>query len=259
MSFYLSKILWLIINPFNILLFFSLLTILLLLLNIKKLGIFSLYFFLILLLSFGFFPFGKYLTYCLEKSYHNSYIPNHVDGILILGGATEPFLSKEFDQINFTSSAERLVESVTLIKKYKNAKIIFSSGSGSITYPKLGHAEVAKKFFVKMGLDTNRIFFENKSRNTYENILFSKHIANPIKNEKWLLVTSARHMNRAIFIGQKVDWALIPYAVDFNVPKKIKFKLSFNILSNLNFMQKASHEWVGLIAYYIMGRTSRIY
>ena len=259
MSFYLSKVLWLIINPFNILLFFSLLTILLLLLKKNRLGIFSLFFFLIFLLSFGFFPLGKYLIYYLEKNYHNSFIPDQVDGILILGGSTNPYLSQEFDEINFTASAERLVKSTELIKKYKNAKIIFSGGSGSIVYQKFTHAGIAKKFFIKMGLEKNRIIFENKSRNTYENILFSKKIIKPKKNEKWLVVTSASHMNRAIFIGQKADWILIPHAVDFNVPKKIKFELNFHILNNINFMQKATHEWVGLIAYYFMDRTNRIF
>ena len=71
-------------------------------------------------------------------------------------------------------SSERLVESVFIIKKFDKAKVIFSGGSGVLNRPDLGHSDVAKFFYKKMGLDTNRLIFENSSRNTYENILFSK-------------------------------------------------------------------------------------
>ena len=259
MSFYLSKVLWLIINPFNILIFLFFLTIFFSILKKNKLTYFLLSFSLIFLVSFGIFPVGKYLIYKLEKNYHNSIIlPDKVDGILILGGATNPFLSNEFNQINLSGSAERLVESITLIKKYTDAKIIFAGGSGDINHPKMDHARIAKQFFIQIGLDTNKMIFENKSRNTYENILFSKHIAKPKKNEKWIVITSAFHMNRAIFIGEKIDWALTPYAVDFTQPKIIKFTPNIKILKNFNAMQSGSHEWIGLMAYYLLGRTSRI-
>ena len=259
MSFYLSKILWLIINPFNILIFLLLITIFFLFLKKNKLTYFFLSLFLIVLVSFGIFPVGKYLIYKLEKNYHNAIIlPDKVDGLLILGGATNPFLSDEFNQINLNGSVERLVESITLIKKYTEAKIIFTGGSGSINKPKMDHARIAKQFFVQIGLDTDKIIFENKSRNTYENVLYSKNIAKPKKNEKWIVITSAFHMNRAIFIGEKNDWTLIPYAVDFTHPKKFKFKPNLSLLNNLNQMQRGSHEWIGLMAYYLMGRTSRI-
>ena len=259
MSFYLSKVLWLIINPLNILIFLFFLTILFSLLKKNKLTYFLLVLFIIFLVSFGIFPVGKYLIYKLEKNYHNSIIlPDKVDGILILGGATNPFLSDEFNQINLNGSAERLIESVTLIKKYTNSKIIFAGGSGSINEPKMDHSRIAKLFFIQIGLDTDKIIFENKSRNTYENILFSKKIVKPKKNEKWILITSASHMNRAIFIGEKIDWIFTPYAVDFSQSKIIKFTPTIKILKNFNAMHQGSHEWIGLIAYYLMGRTSRI-
>ena len=259
MSFYLSKVLWLIINPFNILIFFLFLTILFSFFKKNKLKNFSFSFFLIFLICFGILPLGEYLIYKLEKNYHNSIIlPDEVDGILILGGATNPFLSHEHNQIILNGSVERLLESMTLIKKYKDAKVIFSSGSGSIKNPTMDHASIAKKFFMKIGLDTDKIIFENKSRNTYENIFFSKEIAKPTKNEKWIVITSAFHMNRAIFIGEKNNWTLTPYAVDFTQPKKFTFIPNLDVLSNLGQMQHGSHEWIGLIAYFLMGRTSRI-
>ena len=252
MSFYLSKILWLILNPFNIFIFVNIIIIFLYFITLKRVGIFIFIINFIFLLSITIFPIGNLLIHKIEKEYHlRNIAPNNLDGVLILGGATSYFLYKEFNQVSVNGSAERLIESVKIIKEFKNSIIIFSGG--------LGHAESAKFFYKKMGINTDRIIFEKKSRNTYENIIFSKDIANPKNNEKWLLITSASHMKRAIQIGLKNDWDFIPYAVDFKTRKKFKFKPSFNFLLNLNSFHHASHEWLGLISYYFMGRTSKIF
>ena len=89
--------------------------------------------------------------------------------------------------------------------------------------------------------------------------MFSKKIAKPKKNENWLLITSASHMKRAILIGSKNNWQFIPYAVDFRTIKKFRFAPSLNLLSNINSLQYGSHEWLGLIFYYLMSRTNKIF
>ena len=110
-----------------------------------------------------------------------------------------------------------------------------------------------------MGVNVEKIIFENNSRNTYENILYSKEIIKPKKNEKWLIITSASHMKRALLVGQKLDWHFIPYAVDFKNGKNFYFKPSFKLISNLNYFHKATHEWLGIISYYLMKRTEKIF
>ena len=258
MSFYLSKILWLIVNPFNIFILITLFTMFLYFINSRRLSliIYLINFIFIALISF--LPIGSYLTYIIEKEFHtNTKIPERVDGILILGGATNPLLFKEFDQISLNGSAERLVESVMIIRKFEKAKVIFSGGSGIINRSDLGHSQVAKLFYKKMGVDINKIFFEDKSRNTHENIIYSKKIAKPKKNENWLLITSAFHMKRALLIAEKNNWKFIPYAVDFKNIKEFKLTPNLNLLSNLNSFQSGLHEWLGLVSYYIMGRTEK--
>ena len=256
MSFYLSKILWLIVNPFNIFIFITLFTMFLYFINFRRLSliIYLINFIFIALISF--LPIGSYLTYIIEKEFHtNTKFPQLVDGILILGGATNPLLFKEFDQISLNGSAERLVESVMIIRKFEKAKVIFSGGSGIVNRSDLGHSQVAKLFYKNIGVDINKIFFEDKSRNTHENIIYSKKIAKPKKNENWLLITSAFHMKRALLIAEKNNWKLIPYAVDFKNVKEFKLIPNLNLLSNLNSFQRGLHEWLGLVSYYLMGRT----
>ena len=260
MSFYLSKILWLIFNPFNIFIFITLLSLFLYFIKLRRLSliIFLINFVFIALISF--LPFGSYLIYNIEKEYH-SYIkpPDQVDGILILGGATNALLYNEYDQISLNDSSERLVESVFIIKKFDKAKVIFSGGSGILNRPDFDNVQVAKSFYKKIGIEIDKLIFEDNSRNTYENIIYSKKIANPKINENWLLITSASHMKRALLIADKNNWELIPYAVDFKNIKDFKLIPNLNLLSNLNSFQQASHEWLGLISYYLMGRTAKVF
>ena len=63
-----------------------------------------------------------------------------------MGGATDPLLFNEYDQISLNGSAERLVESVPIIKKFDKAKVIFSGGSIS---PQKNRIETIKSLFKK--------------------------------------------------------------------------------------------------------------
>ena len=260
MSFYLSKILWIIINPFNIFLFFifsGFIAHFFFRHSFYKLA----YFFTIFIFFItAIMPTGRYMFYQLEKKFHSeTLLPEKIDGILILAGATNPSLTKEFNQIHIGESVERLIESIQLHKKYPTAKFIFSGGSGSLIPQDFTHADVAKKFFIQQNINVNKFIFESRSRNTFENILYSKEIISPSPNENWILVTSAFHMVRALNVAEKLDWKFIPYAVDFHVSKQFSWKPSINFWNNMTAMQFASHEWVGLISYYLMGRTNNIY
>ena len=260
MSFYLSKILWLIFNPFNIFIFITLLSIFLYFFNLRRVSLIIFLINFIFIAFISFIPIGSFLIYKIEKEYHSHIkIPEIVDGILILGGATDPLLFKEYDQISLNDSAERLVESVMIIKKFEKAKVIFSGGSGVVNRPELSHSQVAKSFYTKMGIEIEKIIFEDDSINTYENIIYSKKIANPKINENWLLITSASHMKRALLIADKNNWKFIPYAVDFKNIKDFKLIPNLNLLTNLNTFHQGSHEWLGLFAYYLMGRTDKVF
>ena len=250
-----SKIIWIFLNPLNLLLIFIIIGFFFEIINMKIISkvfyTLSLIFFVIV----GIFPTGNLILFKLEKNYPAiNILPPHIDGILILGGSSSPGLTREHNQVTFNEAGERLTESVILIKNYQSSKVIFSGGFGE-----LPHTYVAKRFFSEMGIDTSNIIFESKSRNTFENILFSKKIINPKESENWLLVTSSFHMHRAINVAEKLNWKFIPYPVDFRTSKKfISFKPGFALLDNFNSFNLASHEVVGLLSYYLLGRSSKI-
>ena len=261
MSFYVAKIFWLIINPFNILIILSLSTFLAYFLDFKKIKLISIFFLSISFIIFCILPTGNYLIYQLEKNFHDyadlSKIKK-IDGIIIMGGSTNPYLSKIYNQTMFLSSAERMIEAKRVINKFPNAKIIFTGGSSKMINNKYKESSDAKKFFLQNKIDINNIIFEDNARNTFENILKSEKISNRNENEKWLIISSAYHLTRSINVAKKIGWNLQPYATDFQVPKKFRFYVSIDFFSNLASMQLATHEWIGILYYFFTGRTERI-
>ena len=147
------------------------------------------------------------------------------------------------------------------MRRFPNAKIVFSGGIATLSKPKLTGIDVAKMFYTRMGVDINRIIFEDKSRNTYENFVFSKKFIDNKNNEKWLLVTSAFHMKRAMNVAGKLGLNFISYPVDFVLSKDFNFKYWYipNYSTNINHFYFSTHEYIGLITYYLTGKSNKIY
>ena len=212
-----------------------------------------LYIFLMALL-----PTGVIMLHALERSYLENDMPiDKIDGILVLSGRENVKLSEEYDQLYLGGSNHRITESLILQKLFPDAKIIFSGGSGNF-FNKSVTDKVAKSFYKEFSINYNNVTFESQSTNTYENIMNSKKIVNPGKNENWLLVTSAFHMRRSIGIANRLGWKLIPYPVDYKTSNDLISAIkNFNVMKNITSFQIATHETLGLIVYKLMGRTSK--
>lgn len=116
--------------------------------------------------------------------------------------------------------------------------------------------DIATRVFTMLGLDPDRVLIDGKSRNTVENAINARALAQPKAGERWLLVTSASHMPRAVNCFQAVDWQVLPYPVDYSTGLPPVF--SFTPMGNLHTLNHATKEWVGLLAYRLMGHTRRI-
>ncbi len=103
-----------------------------------------------------------------------------------------------------------------------------------------------------------RVVLERRSRNTAENAAFSKDIARPKLGERWLLVTSAVHMPRAIGCFRRAGFAVEAYPVDWRTGASVAFTPSRSFAAGLQRTDFAAHEWLGLLAYWASGRTSEL-
>ena len=179
------------------------------------------------------------------------------DGIILLGGPIDGPLTESRDQVATFQSAERYFEFIRLMQRYPQARGIVSGGLGAISQQSRGEAYHAKRLLNELGFDTSRVMFELDSRNTEENILYSKRMADPKPGDLWLVVTSAYHMPRAVGIFRKQSWPVVPWPVDYRShgPKGHRQWMLFGGEA-LDLVDTAVKEWIGLTAYHFTDRTS---
>ena len=256
MEFYIAKVANYLLEPLYILSFFLLILIFLILFtNFKKLTIFSAKLLLILFLFFGYTPLSNFLLNKLEDFIKPSKYPvQQLKGIVVLGGSFNSGLqSKERNEVLLNSSAERLTKVLEIYNKNPKILILFTGFSGALKPQGWSESDMAKKFFLEQGVRSDNLIFENKSRNTFENIIYSKDI---IKNYKgtWGLITSASHMPRSYFGFKRQGLILEPIIVDFKTGTSPIFWISFNIGSGLSNWSTLLHEVVGISYYKITGK-----
>ena len=248
-----SKIGWALIAPETLLLFLLILSAGLLWTQYNKQGriLISSTVFIITMVSV--LPFSFWILSPLEDRFAiPEKLPDRVDGIIVLAGAENIFVTIAHGLPALNSGAERLTTFAWLANIYPDAILLFSGGSGSLIDQKHKSADVARKIFYQIGLNPNRVKFESDSKNTAESAFKSYQLIQPQIDENWILVTSAYHMPRSVGLFRKVGWDVIPYPVDFNTTKS--FNLKFD-LKEIGRFSNGMREWIGLLVYRVSGKT----
>ena len=251
MEFYLSKILNLFINPLYILFFIILIQLFIIFfIQSKKLVFFFSKLFLILFLFFGYSPLSNFLLSKIEDYIQSSKFPiQQLTGLVVLGGSFEKGSeSKERNEVLLNSSAERLTKALEIYKKNPRILILFSGFSNTIKAEGWSESDMAKKFLLDQGVKIDNLIFENQSRNTFENIKFSKDIIVNYKGT-WGLITSANHMPRSFFAFKKQGLILEPINVDYKTGTSRMFWINFDISAGLTNWTIIFHELIGITYY----------
>jgi uncharacterized SAM-binding protein YcdF (DUF218 family) len=216
----------------------------------------------VLLLAIGgFSPVGNLLLYSLEARFPpwNDRL-GAPDGIVVLGGAIEPNASEEHGVPVFGASIDRLIAVADLAHRYPHARILFTGGNSSLVSSTAREADFALPVLESLGISRDQLIIERRARNTWENAEFSKAVASPKPGERWLLLTSAYHMARAVGAFRKAGFAVEPYPVDWRLGGHgglLRFSISF--IGGLSRVDTAIREWIGLTAYWFTGRTSEFF
>lgn len=256
MEFYLSKILNFFLAPLNILtiLILILIFIITFIKSKKLIKFFSILLFIIVLL-FGYIPLSNFLLNKVEDYIQPSKYPiQQLKGVVVLGGSFESgLISKERNQVLLNSSAERLTKALEIYNKNPRVLILFSGFSNEFKQEGWSESEIAKKFFLDQGIKIDNLILENQSRNTYENIIFSKDIIKKYPGT-WGLITSANHMPRSFFGFKKQGIILEPINVDYKTGNGRIFWINFDIEKGIRNWSIILHEITGLIYYKITNK-----
>lgn len=173
----------------------------------------------------------------------------HVDGVVVLGGATQVIQSALWDRLIVGDAGSRLLMMADLARRYPNAKIVFTGGYGALFGSPVSEADVIAKHISVLGLDPLRILFESKSRNTIENALFTRDMVLPKEGETWLLVTSAFHMPRAYGMFRKIGFPVVPCVSDYSTtPGYEEGDFVFDMAARLALLNRVTREYIGLVA-----------
>jgi uncharacterized SAM-binding protein YcdF (DUF218 family) len=174
---------------------------------------------------------------------------------IVLGGFSSS-TQKPRDRVHFEKGADRLLNAIELYRLGKVDKILLSGGTSRIIGEKRSEATAVLPFIVNMGVRKSDIIIEAESRNTYQNAKYSSDLLKKhAPYGRYLLITSAFHMNRAsaCFEKQKVVHTQFPtdyYGSEFYwSPSKL-------ILPKANAFlhwQILIKEWVGIAAYKVAG------
>jgi uncharacterized SAM-binding protein YcdF (DUF218 family) len=215
---------------------------------------------LVLLVVAGLSPLGNWLIAPLEDRFP-AWDPGRgaPDGIVVLGGAITPELSAARGTAYLNEAAERITAAAALARTYPQARIIYSGGTGRFISGKGVEAEIAAGLFESIGLPRDRLILEGRSRNTVENAEFSLALAAPKPGERWLLVTSAYHMPRAMGIFRAAQFPVEAYPVDWRTAAADDLFPFETVSAGLRRTDTAVKEWVGLMGYWLTGRSQALF
>ena len=225
----------------------------------KKAGRSLSFFGIALFITFGLFPVGHNALVFLENRYERpAQMPDQVDGIVILGGAFVTNISHSRGITSLNDASERVIDGLALANNHPHAIVMFSGGYGGLGEGKRTEAQDAEQLLANTGFPPENVFFEDESKNTYQNIRNSLELMIPQPQEKWYLVTSAYHMPRAMAVARRSNWGeIIAYPADYRTSGKYSWRPSgFDILTNMKNTHIALHELLGITAYQITGKIS---
>jgi uncharacterized SAM-binding protein YcdF (DUF218 family) len=215
------------------------------------------------LLVCGFSPLGRVLIWPLEERF-KAPVPlpqdGTVAGIIMLGGFENGRVSNARKMLALSDRSERLTETLRLAHKLPRAQIIFTGGAGSLFLHMEPAGNALAAYLVELGIPRNRIVVEQQSVNTWQNAVLTKKILKPRATDRYLLVTSAWHMPRSVGVFRKAGFNVIPYPVDYQTADVNDLVRPFRFFfSGLATVDIAAKQWIGLIVYYLTGRSSALF
>jgi uncharacterized SAM-binding protein YcdF (DUF218 family) len=220
----------------------------------------------ILLLVAGLSPLGNALILPLEDRFPRPDLDvgPKPTGFIVLGGAEDRIVGAARGVPTLNEAAEREVEAVILAHRFPDAKIAFTGGDAAIFYPSASEASGFAAMLTAMGIPLDRVILEDKSRDTYENAEFLKVELEKLgllgPGSRWLLITSAYHMPRAMGVFRKVGLPVEPWPVDYRTRGSADLTRPFDKVSEgLRRVDIAMREWVGLLAYWVRGRSAMLF
>ncbi|MEW6258243.1 MAG: YdcF family protein [Pseudomonadota bacterium] len=259
--FTLSRIFWVLAVPSNLLIFIAILGLAFVAVGVRRVGWVCVALAVLGQVTTGLSPFPNHLMSPLEErfpAFRDDGRP--VDGIILLGGAEVDAVAVSRNLPAVNDAGERVIVFAALARKYPNAALVFAGAGEAFGESSTVEVAAVGSALADVGVDLTRVRFETRSRNTAENAAFTKAMMKPAEGSRWLLVTSAFHMPRAMGCFRAVDFPVVAAPVDYRTIGPGMLNGGFTrAAQGQDLTDIASKEWVGLLVYYLTGRTNALF
>jgi len=253
---FLSKLLPVFFYPMGLTILLALIAGLFLLLNFRRLALFSIGTATTILWVCSTPVVANLAIATLERQYPPVTIAEtpEADVAIVLGGALGQPLRPRVE-VDLSGTANRVLHAARLYRAGKVKRILVSAGNIPWAQATKPEAELIKELLVEWGVASEAIEIATASRNTFENALEIERMWKSRKFSSALLVTSASHMPRAMAVFLRAGLPVIASTTDVQAVDGDQAYL-FDWLpdaSALSTTTTAAREWVGFLAYKIRG------
>ncbi|MCX5791633.1 MAG: YdcF family protein [Elusimicrobia bacterium] len=169
------------------------------------------------------------------------------DVIVVLGGGA-------YDSYEVYSAGERLqpgslerVSAAALLQKRTKLPVIVSGGA---VFSNIAEADADGAYLEELGVPAKAIIKETQARDTYENAGFTRRICEERGYKKIILLTSASHMPRAVYLYKKIGFTdIVPFPVTRTAAKGAKRSFRDYLPGTFYSAARALNEYLGLLFY----------
>ena len=173
---------------------------------------------------------------------------------IVLGGMAG---YDKYDHGYFGGNADRFIQVANLYHRGIIKKVMVTGGTGKLQQDEPAEAFFLREQLVYNGIPANDIILETRSRNTYENAVFTKKVLDSMQlKPPYILVTSALHMTRSKQIFVKAGYDFVAYPCDYKVVAA-DFSVEGYLMPNISLLNEWANlikEVVGLVVYKITGK-----
>lgn len=216
---------------------------------------------LALLVVGGILPLSNWLILPLEQRFQRADLGERpIDGIVVLGGGELANVAAARGVHGLVDAGERITEAAALARKYPAAKVVYSGGVTEILRRPVNIADAGGAMLRDLGVSDDRLILERAARNTWENARLTRDLVQPKPGERWVVITSAWHMPRAIGNFRKAGFEVEPWPVDYRTTGwDARWSLMREPVEGLGQLDVAIKEWVGLVFNWLSGRSDALF
>lgn len=213
------------------------------------------------LIGLSILPIGPWLLRSLEQRFppYQSCAAGGppIAGVLLLGGGVSSFTINGHVVEDLNSAADRLRYAAQLARDNPSLPVLISGGQVFTRPGARSEADGMADVLVELGVDRARLRLESGSRTTAQNAELTAQQAKAIPG-RWLLVTSAFHMPRAMGLFRKAGVDVIAAPTDWMVDDA-KPPLLASASGNIGMLEMAAREYVGTAFAWGTGKSADLF